>query len=408
MADEGVVFPSIPYLEAIAALKRRGLNLQPSGHWTEVWQQCHQTAFTVARSAGFDILSDVHAALVKAMEQGQTFAQFCKGLKPLLQRKGWWGRTEDAVQLGSTRRLATIFDVNIRVSKAQADWADFQAMKHLRPYLRYVGILDGNIRPLHRAWHGRILPVDHPWWKTHYPPNGWRCRCDALSISKDDLQTFGWKVSENPPDDGTTPWTNPRTGEVHDVPRGIDPGWDYNPGDTDMAARAAKLAMEKVGSLPPSLAVPALEEMIRRVPATELAVPGVAPTVVRQVIAAGLASWIEKPMGNFPLAVIPAQDAAAIGSTARIAKISPETLAKQQRHHPELTATDYQLVQQAVESGEKYQQDGKNLAYVLNQGGGVVAIVKATKIGDELFVTSVRRLSRKDVERQRAVEKLKK
>jgi hypothetical protein len=28
----------------------------------------------------------------------------------------------------------------------------------------------------------------------------------------------------------TREWTNRRTGEVMDVPTGIDPGWDYNPG----------------------------------------------------------------------------------------------------------------------------------------------------------------------------------
>ena len=408
MAKKIPEFPSIPYFEAIAALKHRGVNLAPSGHWAEVWQECHQTAFTVARSAGFDILGDIHTALVKAMEQGQPFAQFRKELKPVLQRKGWWGQTEDGVQLGSTRRLETIFDVNLRVSAAQGDWAEFQAMKHLRPYLRYVCLLDEKTRPLHRSWHGLILPVDHPWWKTHYPPNGWRCRCKVMSVSEDDLRTFGWKVSEYPPDDGTVAWVNPRTGEILDVPRGIDPGWDYSPGDTKQVARVARVAMQKVESLPQILAAPAFVEVIERLPAAELVSTGVAPDVLKKVVAAGFRAWLERPVGNFPLAVIPVQDAAAIGSTARVAKISPETLAKQQRHHPELTAADYALVQEAVEKGEKYQQDGKNLAYALNQGGGVVAIVKATKIGTELFVTSVWRLSRKDVERQRAVEKLKK
>ena len=28
----------------------------------------------------------------------------------------------------------------------------------------------------------------------------------------------------------TYEWTNPKTGEVTDVPKGIDPGWAYNPG----------------------------------------------------------------------------------------------------------------------------------------------------------------------------------
>jgi SPP1 gp7 family putative phage head morphogenesis protein len=262
-------FPSIPDSEAIAALERRGVRYRPSGHWTEMWQNAHQTAFTVAQSAGFDVLKDIHGALLRAMSSGLTFEQFRKELTPVLQAKGWWGvasRVDDLtgevreVQLGSPRRLRTIFDVNLRVSAAQGDWARQQQVKEERPFLRYTAILDNRVRPQHRRWHGTILPTDHPWWKTHYPPNGWRCRCKAMSVSADDIADNGWEVGE-PPDEGTAAWVNPRMGEVMDVPRGIDPGWDYNPGDTDAAARAAKTAMDKLADYPPRLgaaAVPAL------------------------------------------------------------------------------------------------------------------------------------------------------
>ena len=182
MAD----FPSIPFEEAVDALRRRGTNLFASDHWAEVWQEQHQAGFTVARSAGFDILKDIHTELMKAMENGTTFTDFKRNLVPILQKKGWWGKTivtdpvsreKKTVQLGSIRRLQTIFDVNMRVSFAQGRWEQQQSVKEDFPYLRYEGILDSRIRPLHRSWHGTILPMDHPWWKTHYPPNGWRCRC---------------------------------------------------------------------------------------------------------------------------------------------------------------------------------------------------------------------------------------
>lgn len=89
MAD----FPRIPFDEAIEALRRRGTNLFPSDHWATVWQEQHHAGFTVARSAGFDILKDIHGALVSAMENGTTFADFKRDLIPTLQKKGWWGRT---------------------------------------------------------------------------------------------------------------------------------------------------------------------------------------------------------------------------------------------------------------------------------------------------------------------------
>ena len=283
-------FPSIPDDEAVAALRRRGLNFVPSGHWTEIWQQAHQTGFTVAQSAGFDVLKDIHAALVRAMAEGWTFDRFRKDLTPILQSKGWWGRAERVdpltgevrqVQLGSPRRLQTIFDVNLRVSAAQGDWQRQQSVKDERPYLRYTALLDDLTRPLHRRWHGIILPIDHPWWKTHYTPHGWYCRCRVMSVSEEDLEAEGWTVSEAP-DEGETPWVNPRTGEVLMVPRGIDPGWAYNPGNTDQAAHAARLAMDKLADLPPSLGAEAVAALAFAFPQVERELAEWIESVARQ------------------------------------------------------------------------------------------------------------------------------
>lgn len=405
-------FPSIPDDEAIAALRRRGLNFIPSGHWTEVWQEVHQTGFTVAQSAGFDILKDIHTALVRAMAEGRTFDQFRRELTPILQGKGWWGKTERVdpltgevreVQLGSPRRLRTIFDVNLRVSAAQGDWQRQQSVKDARPYLRYTALLDNRTRPLHRRWHGTILPQDHPWWETHYPPNGWRCRCKAMSVSADDLEAEGWTISEAP-DEGETPWVNPRTGEMLMVPRGVDPGWAYNPGKVDQAAHAAELMMDKVGDCPPLMGSEALRAAVPLTPGGERT--RLTRRSVGLLVRTGLAAWMENPGRPFPLAVLSLEDAAEIGASVQVARISAETFAKQQARHPELTVEDYALAQEAVEKGEKLRQDARNLAFALNRPGGVVVIVKATQIGDELYVTSLRRLSGKEAKRDEEVERL--
>lgn len=405
-------FPSIPDDEAIAALRRRGLNFIPSGHWTEVWQEVHQTGFTVAQSAGFDILKDIYTAVAKVQEEGWTFSRFQKELTPILQGKGWWGKTERVdpltgevreVQLGSPRRLRTIFDVNLRVSAAQGDWQRQQSVKDARPYLRYTALLDNRTRPLHRRWHGIILPQDHPWWETHYPPNGWRCRCKAMSVSAEDLEAEGWTVSEAP-DEGETPWVNPRTGEMLMVPRGVDPGWAYNPGKVDQAAHAAELMMDKVGDCPPLMGSEALRAAVPLTPEGERT--RMTRRSVGLLVRTGLAAWMENPGRPFPLAVLSPEDAAEIGASVQVARISAETLAKQQAHHPELTHEDYALAQEAVEKGEKLRQDARNLAFALNRPGGVAVIVKATQIGDELYVTSLRRLSGKDVKRDEEVERL--
>jgi len=237
-----VTLEPVPPLDAIKALRLRGRRLDPSFVWLDRWQQDHAAMFTVARSVGYDVLDDIFQALLKALEGGRTFRQFSNELTPLLQAKGWWGRqmTQDPVtgesvvsQLGSARRLQTIFDANMRVSYASGHWAAFERSKPLRPYLRYVAILDEGTRPQHAARHNLVLPVDDPYWDWWAPPCGWNCRCTLQSLSERDverLQRQGDELQFTAPPLDLRPYINKRTGEVSQVPDGIDPGWAYNPG----------------------------------------------------------------------------------------------------------------------------------------------------------------------------------
>ncbi|WP_299440185.1 phage minor head protein [uncultured Rhodospira sp.] len=254
--------------EALAALATRGRRLDPSFAWQDVWQDEHGKAFTVAKSTGFDILGDIHASLTEALQNGETFESWRQRLTPILRAKGWWGRedvTDPATgkvvtaQLGSPRRLRTIYDVNMRVSRAAGHWAQIErAAERERSrgrtlYLRYVAVRDERTRRSHRHWHGTVLPHDHTWWDTHTPPNGWRCRCSPLALTERDLRRYGYTPDEGPPSEPEPDrlYRNPRTGEVTRVPPGIDPGWAHNPGRTQ---HTATQAVARLASLPPDLA----------------------------------------------------------------------------------------------------------------------------------------------------------
>lgn len=217
--------------EALKYLITRMKKPQPTWHWTDMWQEDHARAFTVAKSLKYDILQDISQELISAMEQGKTFQEFRNSLQPTLQKKGWWGKKEvdgKEVQLGSPHRLKTIFNVNIQTAYQVGHYRHMTDPDVLtaRPYWRYVAVNDARTRPQHRAWHGTILPASSKWWDTHYPPNGWNCRCTVVSMSADEAKD---RISKEPPEENYT-WENPKTGEKIEVPVGIDPGWAYNPG----------------------------------------------------------------------------------------------------------------------------------------------------------------------------------
>ena len=257
-----IKYQPLPPEEAIAYFKARGFNQVESWDWRDVWQAQHTMAFTVAKSTGFDVLKDIHAAVDDAISRGLTFKQFSAQLTPILQAKGWWGKMEKPdpltgevkdVQLGSPRRLKIIYDTNMRMSQAAGEWARIQRTKRYAPYLMYTAIRDSATRPLHRQWHGTVLPVDHPWWQTHYPPNGWRCRCSVIQLSAHDLEALGYQVSPDPVDD-LVMYTNDRTGETQMIPRGIDPGFAYNPGVAALDGHAARALMGKLVDAAPDMA----------------------------------------------------------------------------------------------------------------------------------------------------------
>lgn len=234
----------LPPEEALAFFRAKGY--RESFAWQDVWQEEHNRAFVVAKGLRLDIVADIREAVDRALADGTTFADFQRRLRPTLERKGWWGKVPmtdpltgetGMVQAGSPRRLRTIFDANIRTAYAAGDWAKIQRVKDRRPYLLYEAVADQRTRPAHRNWSGLVLLADDPFWSTHYPPNGWHCRCRVRQLGPRDLDRYGLKLGTAPEID-TVAWRNPRTGQMVHVPVGIDPGWGYNVGAEHMRSLA--------------------------------------------------------------------------------------------------------------------------------------------------------------------------
>ena len=103
-------------------------------------------------------------------------------------------------------------------------------------------------RPEHVSWDGLVLPHDDPFWQTHYPPNGWGCRCKIYAENERTLKKKGIKVGKAPPlemQEQTvgTRGPSPRTVKV---PKGIDPGFAHNVGESAWGKPLSEQAMREV------------------------------------------------------------------------------------------------------------------------------------------------------------------
>lgn len=218
----------VHHKEAIAVLKAKAAI--PTKRWDDAIGSVQSKGFTIAGATKLDIVNDFHEAVLKALSEGKTIGDFLKDFDRIVEQYGW--------SYNGSRgwRARLIFNTNMRTSRMAGLWKKIQANKAKRPYLMYVVVDDNRLRPAHARWASTILPVDHKWWRTHYPPNGWGCRCTVRSLSDSDMKRRNLTVTEAPKIEKTER-INRRTGEVYgDVPDGIDTGWDYNVGAADIGS----------------------------------------------------------------------------------------------------------------------------------------------------------------------------
>lgn len=233
-----------------------GKALRPAFSWQDVWAEEHAYAFTVAKAVDAELLSAFKGSISRALNEGKGFETWRDDIRKDLVRLGWLGPRmvsdpegsdpDQLVNFASDRRLRTIFWSNMNSARSAGQWERAQRTKKSLPYILYVRTTSGDPRPEHLAWVGIILPIDHPFWITHWPPNGWLCKCQVRQISAREAERLLGRAPEaggliyksEPPDLGPDQlFRNRRTGEITMIPPGIDPGWHTNPG----LARASTL-----------------------------------------------------------------------------------------------------------------------------------------------------------------------
>ena len=79
----------------------------------------------------------------------------------------------------NVRFLATEYDTAIGSSQMASRWVQF--IDDEVEKLRYQTVGDSRVRPSHQVLNGVVDYITSLFWSQYYPPNGWRCRCEALA-----------------------------------------------------------------------------------------------------------------------------------------------------------------------------------------------------------------------------------
>lgn len=227
-----------PFSAQVAAFRLRLGDLVPTAAWDDMQHNAHDRGFMVAGAMKADLLADLGAAVDKAIVSGTGIEEFRRDFRDIVERHGWHGWTGEGTAKGEAWRTKVIYQTNMATSRAAGRWAQLVDGKF--KYLVYQHSGAAHPRLDHLSWDGLILPFNHPFWKTHYPPNGWGCGCIVRGAH---TLAGAIRVGGNPATSLPDNWDqiDAKTGTLV----GIGKGWDYAPGAT-VAETVSAMARKSV------------------------------------------------------------------------------------------------------------------------------------------------------------------
>ncbi len=379
-----------PFAEQLEFFRRK-LGL-PTERWDDITRAAHDRAFIVAGASKADLLNDLRDAMQRRLEDGKGLQAFRGEFTDVVLKHGWTGWAGEGSKAGWAWRTRIIYQTNMSTSYAAGRW---QQLNHpdllkLRPYWRYHHA-DGvaHPRPHHLAWNGITLPHDHPFWITHFAPNGWLCHC-YISAVDGVAYARAQSAGKGAPPAG---WDeiNPKTG----APVGIDKGFDYAPGRTwhpDLDKYPEPVARQFVAD---NLNDGVFERwqafVILRV-ADERGKPeyaGMAGDTLSKALRETL-SGNEK----YAVAVLDRRAKELLGTQSQTVWLSDDTLIKQAVHRggQELPESNYLRLQEAIDTAEYVEnKDGMRLIYYHVGGDMLVAVIKSALDKTDNWLISLRR-----------------
>lgn len=213
------------FKEALDYAKKRQVVL-PQDFYDPKNQDRHGELMTVSHLAGLSQIQAVTDDLMKALEKGETFADWQKralgtdgvgGLPP--------GRTE------------TVFRNYMQTAYNGGRWAQFEKNKKAVPYLMYSAINDARTTDICRHRNGIIREVDDSFWSSNSPPAHHRCRSTLIALTQSQAQNRSGAdtgLNQKPPADP------------------MADGWGRRPLPTDQAETLTRLLADKLKDQPKS------------------------------------------------------------------------------------------------------------------------------------------------------------
>lgn len=183
LSDPSAEYYPLPFEEAIRFLKAR-VSLTKA-EWAALEPKLAFRAFTLAKLTQCDYIEAIRGRLVSALEKGEGIEQTWADAKAIAEsdgsslKPGYW---------------ETVYRTNVQTAYNAGRRMQFNRAKP-KAYALMV-LEDERTSAICRPLVGLVLPADHPFWETHWPPFHFNCRTTVRGIYGEELDQV---QVQNPP-----------------------------------------------------------------------------------------------------------------------------------------------------------------------------------------------------------------
>lgn len=151
-------------------------------------------AFTVAGIGNATALQEVRD-LVAAVPAGEDYKATRARVAEVLGRHlpldpNLFGDEEEREkhERGIQRRAEMVVRNNAFQAYSVSHYRELDEFRDIFTHWKYLTVGDHRVRDTHRALNNLVLPQGHPFWRTHFPPWEFGCRCQVVGLTEEEAE----------------------------------------------------------------------------------------------------------------------------------------------------------------------------------------------------------------------------
>jgi len=199
MAD--FLFAPTPNEDAIAFIANKPLVSREV--FNKLLPELKALAFTISGVQGADTLQRVRDRIAD-LPAGGDWDDIKKQILPEITPYFVDPDADEEERAAQERAASTRAELLIRThgqqAYATAQYGMLNEQRDLFPNWQYLTLGDGHVRPTHAALDGIVLPANHEFWNSHYPPWEWGCRCQVVPLTRGETAKMQTRDEDKPAD----------------------------------------------------------------------------------------------------------------------------------------------------------------------------------------------------------------